>query len=260
MRALERDYTVEVVSRALRVVEALAQANDGLGAGELARALGLPRSTVFRLLYTLEKHGYVHQDPNSKKYSLPLKLFELGNAVFRSTDVCVVARPVLHALWERFQETVNMAVLHDDCVLYVERFESPRSLRASHTIGGRGHVHSTAVGKAMLAFLSDAHTAALIGKRTLPAFTSKTITDPRELQRELELIRQRGYALDDEESTEGVCCLGAPVFDRSGCVVAAVSVSGPLQRLKDSAKREEVGHALVQAAHEVSRRMGYVGA
>jgi len=258
MRALERDYAIEAVSRALRAVEALAQANDGLGAGELARALGLPRNTAFRLLYTLEKHGYVRQDPGSKKYLLGIRLFELGNAVFRSTDLSVLARPVLQALLERFQETVNMAVLHDDSLVYIMRLESSRSLRTSSAIGGRVPLHSTALGKAILAFLPDAQLAGLIGKERLPALTSKTITDPRQLHRELEFVRQRGYALDHEESVEGVCCLGAPIFDRSGSVAAAVSISGPLQRLKDSAKREEVGQALVQAAHDVSRRIGYI--
>jgi DNA-binding IclR family transcriptional regulator len=258
-RSLNRDYSIKVVKRAFEALEVLASAERGLGVTEVAQALGVSCNSAFRLLHTLEESGYVRRDPNSKKYFLGLRLFELGNAVFHSRDLRELARPILQQLLNRFQETVNLAVLQDMHVVYIERLESPLSLRTSSTVGSRANAHSTSLGKAMLAFLPQGHVRRLMAETKLEARTAKTITDPQTLERELELTRQRGYAVDDGENLEGVCCVGAPVFDSQGSVVAAISVSAPLQRLNDLAKRKEIGLAVMQSAYDLSLRLGFTG-
>lgn len=254
-----RDYSIEVVHRALRVLETLARAQGPLSLSAVAQALDIPRNAAFRLLYTLEGTGYVQKDAASKRYSLGLRLFELGNAVFHSSDWRDLARPVLQGLWTRFNETVNLGVLDDTKVLYVERLESPHSLRTSSRIGSRADAHATAMGKAMLACQQPEQVEAFLARATLRPMTAHTITDAQALRQELALTRERGYAIDNEENIEGVCCVGAAVLGRAGQVLAALSVSAPAQRLGGSDKWAEVGVAVTEAARELSRRLGYAG-
>lgn len=253
-----RDYGIKVVKLALVLLEALANSEAGLGVREGARLLDMSANSAFRLFRTLESAGYVRKDPSTKKYSLTLKMFQLGNAAFHGTDLREIAHPTIQQLSARFQETVSLAVLEGSEILFIGRVESPRSLRAVYPVGSRLYAHCNALGKSMLAFLPCEQIDWII-ESGLVALTEHTITDGEKLRRELELTRQRGYAVDDEEGVEGVVGVGAPVFDSLGCVVAALAIGAPRQRLCDPDLIKEIGVMLVEAGYELSGRLGYTG-
>jgi DNA-binding IclR family transcriptional regulator len=255
---MERDYEIRVVTRAIRVLETLAEADTELGTTEIATTLGISRNAAFRLLYTLEQTHCVEKSPETKKYSLGLRMFELGNSVIKTSDLRDLAVPIVKPLHEMYRETVSLAVMHDGQILYVERLESPRALRTSFTIGSRAYAHSTSLGKAMLAFMAQEEVEAVVSEHGLRQITSHTITSMAQLEEEMEVIRQRGYAVDQEENVDGICCVGAPVFDRFGGPRAAISISAPGARLVDPEYRRKVGGAIVQASHELSRKLGWI--
>ncbi len=254
---MERDYEIQVVAKAIRAIETLAEADTELGVTEVATALGISRNASFRLLYTLEKAGFVDKNLEAKKYRLGVRLFELGNLVMQTSDLRHLVTPLLKPLHEEFHETVSLAILHDGQVLYVERLESPRSLRTSFTVGSRAHAHSTSVGKAMLAFLPRKEVDGIIAKHGLPQMTSHTITDAEQLRQALERVCQLGYSTDCGENVEGVCCFGAPILDRWNRPIAGISISGPEHRLSDQERRKRIGQMIVRVSHELSRIHGW---
>ncbi len=254
-----QDYEIRVVTRTFRVLEVLAEANTASGVAEIADTLDLSRNAVFRILHTLEQGGYVEKIPDSKKYKLGLRLFQLGNSVFKTTDLPRLAMPILEPLLQEFLETVNLALMYEGQILYVDRLESPRSLRTSTTIGSRAYAHSTSLGKAMLAYMLPEEVEAILSKYGLCRVTRNTITEIDRLKVELKITRQRGYAIDNEETVEGVCCVGAPVFDRQRKPIAAISVSGPTHRINDQEQCHQIAHAVVNASHELSRMLGWPG-
>jgi len=251
-------YQIAVVVRALDVLELLASSGQPMGAAEVASHLGILRNGAFRLLTTLRYRGYVEQDAETHKYWLGLRLFQLGNAVFGGQDIRRLAFPILGDLRNRFQETVNLALLHDEQVLYVERIESPRSLRTSTAIGTRTPLYCSSLGKAILAHLSPEQVDALLSSGPRTAHTENTITDPQALLAELEVIRRRGYSLDKEENMIGVRCVGSPIFDSLGRAFAAVSVSGPAQRIAEHIAQGDIAGDVMSAARQISERLGHV--
>ena len=251
-------YQIAVVVRAMDALELLASSGQPMGAAEVASHLGIPRNGAFRLLTSLRSCGYVEQDAETRKYWLGLKLFQLGNAVFGGQDIRRLAFPVLEKLRNRFQETVNLALLDGEQVLYVERIESPRSLRTATAIGTRAPLYCTSLGKAILAHLPPQQVETILSSGPLAARTGNTITDPQKLLAELELIRRRGYALDEEENMIGVRCVSAPIFDSLGTVLAAVSVSGPAQRIAEHIAQGEIASHVMNAARQISERLGHV--
>jgi len=254
---LARDYSIDVVKRAFSLLETLANSEVELGIKDIAQSIGISSNSAFRLLFTLESLGYVHKNPEIKKYGLDIGLFRLGNAVIKNKDINNVARPLLRELLNSFQETVNLAVLHGIYVVYIERLESPMSLRTSNAIGSRAPAYSTSLGKAILAYQPISLLKDVISKTNLERVTPKTITNPQILEQELDKIRQRGYSVDDEENVTGVYCIGAPIFSALNRAEAAISISAPVQRLSDPEKREDIGTALIRVAREISIRMGY---
>jgi DNA-binding IclR family transcriptional regulator len=165
---------------------------------------------------------------------------------------------VLEELHSRYQETVNLALLDGRHVIYVERLESPRSLRTATAIGTLTPLHCAALGKAILAHLPQEEQDRFLSSGPLETLTDRTITDPDRLAQELVAIRRRGYALDEGENIDGVYCAGAPIFDAQGHVAAAVSVSGPVQRMSELIADRTVAESVLQAASQVSQRLGYV--
>jgi Transcriptional regulator len=217
---------VQSVDRALDVLEALAEHGGEAGLSEIAAATGLPYGTIHRLLRTLLARGYVRQE-SDRRYALGGALVRLGGAA--ENMVAAWARPYLARMVELSGETANLAVLEGDFVVYVAQVPSPRRLRMFAEVGRRVPAHSTAVGKVLLADRPDA--AAVLERTGLPRRTDQTITSVPAMLAELEAVRDRGYALDLGEEETGVHCLAVPVRD-GGRVVAAMSVSGPAERLK----------------------------
>jgi DNA-binding IclR family transcriptional regulator len=217
--------------------------------------LGLSRSTVHGLLATLRQHSLLSQDAGGH-YVLGVKLFELGMAAVSRLDLRTVAGPVLERLADEFQETVHLVINDGLDVVYIDKRESPQSIRIVSQVGHRLPGHCTGVGKAMLAFKPKAELEKLLAGVELERYTGNTITDKDQLKAELELVRQSGYALDNEEIIDGLRCVAAPIRDHTTQVVAALSVSGPSMRMKPE-KVERVIPAVVQAVADISQQLGY---
>ncbi|MEA2583249.1 MAG: IclR family transcriptional regulator, regulon repressor [Thermomicrobiales bacterium] len=248
------DYSIAVLDRALDVLEALADAAEPLGVTELARRVGATKSAAYRILANLERRGYVSKDPTTARYSLGTRLAYLGQQSLGTFDLRQVARSVLEELYRSFHETVNLGVLEGDEVVYIDMVESHHGLRMAARVGARDTVHSTALGKAILAFLPPEAIDRRL-QRPLPRRTEHTITDPGLLAAELARVRARGVAEDHGENELGARCVAAPIFDHGGSVVAAISVSSPESRLDDP-RAAEVATAVRAAAQEITRRVG----
>jgi IclR family acetate operon transcriptional repressor len=255
----EGQYGIAVLDRALDVLEALAEApaDASLGVSEIARRIGATKTAAFRILVNLERRGYVEKDPATARYALGTHLAYLGERSLSAIDLRGTARPILAELHRRFGETVNLAVRDGEEIVYVDMIESGHGLRMAARIGGRDALHSTALGKAILAFLPpDVRDDLLRGG--LPARTRQTITDPARLLAELVRVRECGFAEDRDENEVGARCLGAPVFDHRGAVAGAISISAPDSRL-DDVRAAEMAAAVAEGAAAVTRRLGGLG-
>jgi DNA-binding IclR family transcriptional regulator len=248
------DYSIAVLDRALDVLEALAEGGEPLGVTALARRVGATKSAAYRILANLERRGFVSKDATTARYALGTRLAYLGQRSLGAFDLRQVARPVLEELHARFHETVNLGVLEGDEVVYIDMIESHHGLRMAARVGARDSVHSTSVGKAMFAFLPPEAIERRL-QRPLPRRTPHTIADPARLRRELERVRSRGVAEDHAENELGARCVGAPVFDHAGGVIAAISVSAPESRLDDN-RAADVAAAVTAAAAEITKRVG----
>jgi IclR family acetate operon transcriptional repressor len=245
-RTTSGKYVVEAVFKAIDVLEAF-QGSERLSLNQISQRVGLNRSRTFRLLHTLAERGYVERNEEGTSYRLGIKLFERAANVRR--DVKDVARPVMLELRQRFNEMVNLSVLEDGHVLYLEIVESSRPFRMGATVGCRMPAHHTSMGKAMLAKNPACFESGLLAKESRQRI--------QRLRKELEKVQERGYAIDDEENEPGVACIGAPVLDAHGLPVAAISVSGPVQRVL--ANEKKIAEALVAACSTVSQGLGYKG-
>jgi IclR family transcriptional regulator, KDG regulon repressor len=248
------EYRIAVVERTLDLLDVLAESSTPLGVSDLARSIGATKSAVFRLLVNLERRGYVVRDPISSKYQLGGQLVRLGQRALESSDIRSRARPVLEALHQRFNETVNLGVFGDGLVNYVDMIESDQGLRMAARVGVTDQMHSTSLGKAILSFLPAGEQDRILA-RPLVRQTELTITDPETLRAELSMIRRIGFAEDRGENEVGARCFGAPIFDHQGQVIAAVSVASPQSRVDDKRGRQ-ISEAIRDAAAEVTERLG----
>lgn len=253
---VKQDYRIAAVNRALDILELLGRQRTEFGLPELSKAVGLPKATVFRYLSTLEERGYVRKSPDNEKYTLGLNILQLSNDMLGSMSLHEVALPHMRKLVTQFQETVNLALLDQCEVVYVEILESPKAFKMSSRVGGRELPHATALGKALLAFLPEEEVNEIIQTTGLPRRTPRTICTPSRFKEELEAIRQRGYAVDHEENEEGALCVGVPIFDHLHRPIAAISISGPAIRILTD-QIEHIGSALVEVSSQISNRLGY---
>ncbi len=248
-------YVIKPVFKALRVLKCLGDAGRELPLVEICRLVGLPKPTVYKYLQTLREAGFVLYDPVCECYWLGPNAWSLGRTVDPSLRVREVARPIMQQLRDRFDETINLGVLHGDEVVYLEMAASRHALRLQATIGAHDPAYSTSLGRAMIAFLPRERWSRHIPRRLQPR-TPRTITSLEVLHAELIATRRRGYAIEREENEPGALCIGAPIFDQDGNVVAALSLSAPASRINPSVEGE-VAEAVVKAAHDISSRLGY---
>ncbi len=243
------------VTNALRLLKVFSDQDSEIGISDLARRVNLAKSTVHRLASSLVEEGMLEQTEREGKYRLGLTLFELGSLVRRKMDVTNEARPYLRSLSESTGETIQLAVLEQSSALYINVIESQRALRMSYQVGTRAPLYCTAVGKVLLAH-AEAQIFAATVAQGLTALTAATITDADSLRREVVLIGNRGYALEDEEAEPGLRGVAAPVRDFSGLAVAAIGISGPTHRMS---KKVLLGYArdLLDVSNAVSQRLGY---
>jgi IclR family acetate operon transcriptional repressor len=247
------NYIVQPVAKALQVLECVAEEGRELALTEICYKVQLPKTTVFRYLHTLRRAGFIAYDPQSDRYRIGVRLWALGQSASSRNVLCTVARPIMKALRDRFNETVNLAELEGREVVYLEIVESRRSLRMQAKIGGSDPAYSTAVGKALLAFLPEADWPEHLPDRW-EARTPHTLTSFETLRQELGRVQARGYALDRGENEEGCCCVGAPIFHPGGQVIASLSLSAPESRVPP-ALESEIARGVVAASQEISARL-----
>ncbi|MHB8156404.1 MAG: IclR family transcriptional regulator [Desulfocucumaceae bacterium] len=220
---------VHSVERALAILEALGRNSQGYGCTELGQLLGLHKSTVHRLVSTLLSYGFAEKDPYTEKYKLGTKIMHLGLEALNSLDFRKVSIPYLQELVQLSGETVQLAVLDGNEVLILERDHSPEAITVN--LGLRGYVHCTAEGKVLLAFIPAEKALALLESRDMHKFTINTITEINQMTSHLEKVRSQGFAINAEEMVDGVRAIAAPVFDHTGKIKAALSITGPSSRL-----------------------------
>lgn len=252
-KANER-YTVEAVSKALDVLEVF-HSSEELTLAEISERLGLNKSRVFRLLHTLVERGYVDKTVDGTRFVLGLRLLE--RSAFVRTDVRQLCLPYMRQIHENFNETVNLGIVEDHQIIYIATLESSRPIRMAEVVGSRSPVHSTALGKAIIAFLPEDQLTGLVSGLRLIKLTEHTITDQDTLIRELELVRRKGCAIDDRENDSDGFCIAAPIFDSMGRPTAAISVSGPTDRIQEN--RKQISELLVSICNQISARFGFRG-
>jgi DNA-binding IclR family transcriptional regulator len=245
---------IQSVDRAITILEVLA--GEGAQAGaDVARALGVHRSTALRLLGTLERRGLVERDPRTAKYQLGLRLPQLASLVSGDFDLRNLARPICDRLAEALGETVTLDVLEGDEIVPIEQANGSSSVVSVNWLGRRTPVHCTASGKVILAFAADPVRERFLAK-PLERRTRRTVVDRAELEAQLAAARESGFARTHEELETGLDAIAAPVLGGNGQVLAAVDVSGPAHRLREGG-RPELIRLTREAAADLSRRLGY---
>ncbi len=235
------------VERALNILEAAAQRRDGLTNSEISRKLGIPKSSASYILRTLERRGYLRRDAETARY-------RQGNL-----ELADVALPFMRALGEKIRLTVHLAVLDQGEAVYVEKVEAAGFFKVNTWVGRRMFLHSTSVGKCLMAWLPKQEIETIVKQHGLKKRTPETITNMTKLLAELERVKQAGYAVDDEENSLGARCLGAPIFDATGNVTAAIGASGTLTQM-DESSMPKIIEALKETARRVSRQLLRSGA
>ncbi|WP_078059112.1 DNA-binding transcriptional regulator KdgR [Tropicimonas marinistellae] len=251
---------VAAVLKVFSVLETLVQEKRA-GLAELAQGAMTSKTTAHRLLQTMVDLGYVEQEPETEKYLLTLKLFSLGaRSLQGQADILRVADPVMGKLSRATGESINLGVLdgHENFVTYIHKFDSAYSLAMQSTLGYRNPLHSTSLGKALLAWRDEFEIEDRLRTMQFVKLAPNTITDPDTLQAQLQTVRAQGYAEEIEESEAGVRCMATPILDHLGRSVAAISISFPLFRFEES-KKPEYTTLLRECGDEASRALGYSG-
>jgi len=246
---------LDTVSRALGILRLFLDSQHGLSLTDVAHLSGLSKSSATRYLATLEFHGYLRRDSQSLRYHLGSAAVRLGAIAIRRLDVRDIADPYMAQLRDTYRETVNLAFpVPEGRIVYVQVLEANQTVRLTSKLGDEDYAHATALGKAMLAFMSQEQWERCRPK-SLTQRTGNTITDWPSLERELDEVRERGFAIDYRESDAQVCCVGVPILGPHEEVVAALSVSGPASRMSLTTA-QRIGPGLVLTANEISAQLG----
>lgn len=246
---------VGVISKVLRILETIQASATPLPLRDICEQAKINKTTAYRFVSHLEREGYLFRD-SAGRYSFAMKLLHLAAHIDPHVALREMARPFLRELWEATSETVSFAVLDRMEVLYLEVLESPHDFRLASKAGFRRPVYSTALGKALTAFVSPEKRAEIVNVQNFESFTPHTIAGLGQLKKELERVRRQGYAMDNEESVLGARCLGVPVLSHLQEAVASISVSGPTTRV-DSSKIPDIVQKLQKTSRSISERMGF---
>jgi DNA-binding IclR family transcriptional regulator len=256
-KANEARYNIRVLDRAIRILELLSDGKPRTHL-EVSEGIGLSPSTTFRLLATLCYYNYTKRDEHSNQYSLGLACLELARAYQGSNDLRRVAIPELEALRDDIKETVHLCVLDQMEIVYLEKLSGLHAIGImSSRIGGRSPAHCTGVGKVLLAYTKPEVVRGYFQEHGLARFTDTTITNLEALENELSAIRENGYGFDHGEHEHEVRCVATPIFDISGEAVAALSISGPRDRMEPLHENIELIEKAKQTARQISRQLGY---
>lgn len=253
--APSRSVEVASVRKALEILCSFSRETPSLTVSELSRRLAIPKSTAHNLLRTLQSLDFLAQDPVEKRFRLGPRVFELGLVFSHITQLVAMAYPRLRRLAEQTRETVKLATLSGGEVLILAAMESPFQLHTRGDVGKRAPLHCTSLGKAMLASLPDSEIREIVAHQRLAPFTARTITSLASLEEEIRRIRMAGHSVDWEENEEGVSCVAAFIPDPQGRLVAAISVSGPVSRIKEESLAG-IGAQVAEAARSIAESLG----
>jgi IclR family KDG regulon transcriptional repressor len=245
------------VQHALDILNLFEGTHAELGNNEIAKMLKMDPGTAAGLIYTLKLNNYLDQNPDNRKYRLGLKLAERAAVLLDQIDLRKIATPYLEELRQWSGESINLAIRDHNEVVYIERLFGHHSLGIRSELGKRASLHSTALGKAILANMNPEETQAILTGYEFIPITPKTITNLKEFMEELEQVRKTGFAIDEQENELGGRCLAGPIFNNDGIPVAAISISVPVQRLPRE-KITEYGTKIKEAALGISRSLGYL--
>jgi IclR family acetate operon transcriptional repressor len=248
--------TIQALDRGISLLVTLSKEGE-LSLTDLALSVGMPPSTAHRVLSTLQKHGFVELDAASQHWAVGLEAFRVGSSYLERTNLVDSARAVMRDLAHQSGETTNLGIADNGDVVFISQIESHKPIRAFFLPGTRGFMHASGIGKALLANFSRAEVEKILQKKGCPEFTAKTITTPSALFAELEIIKQRGWALDDEERFLGMQCIAAPIYNSFSEAIAGVSVSGPTVSFLNNSIAE-IGHRVKQAAAKITNSIGGV--
>lgn len=246
---------IESVARALDILEILDSQGE-MGITEIARQLGMEKSTVYRAINTLKVRRYVSQDPDTLKYSNSYKLFEMGHNVARGTGLPKMAYRFMRHLANNAKGAVNLGVRDGHKVVYIDKIESDETVKVCMKIGQAIPLYCTGLGKSLLAFMPAQEVRSLLVQESFEQFTAATHKNIETLLTDLAEIRQRGYSIDDEEHIMGIICVAAPVFNARGETIAAISLATPKMAHSDPAQTRELGRAVSEAAEGFTQSLG----
>ncbi|GGD86180.1 IclR family transcriptional regulator [Paenibacillus nasutitermitis] len=248
-------YAIQSIEKAMDVIEVLST-HDSLSLIELAELVNQPKSSLYRIILTLEKRGFISRSEEDGKYCLGYKQLVMTKNLLERSSLRNASQTEMIRLVDKFGDTVNLCVLFEQEILYVDIIEGTYALRMSDKVGSKSPFHATATGKAISAFLPEETVKDMIKAKGLPPLTPNTITDEQTFINELNRIKEQGFALDNEEIVQGARCIAVPLFDMFGRIQGAVSLSGALHRLPD----EQIGaiaDVIKEAGVQISRKLGY---
>lgn len=246
---------LQSVDNALRIMEAMSESEYELGIAELSRNLGLGRSTVHRLITTLESRGFVTQNPVTAKYKLGIKIVTIGGTILQKIDIIKEARPYLEKLSRATGESSHLALLSGDEIIFVDKVLGSNPAKMASVIGLRRPAYATATGKMLLAHLPEGQLKKWLNSVSIHRCTPFTLSNTDELSEQLEKIKGLGYSEDLQEMEEGLICFGAPIRNVSGEVFAAVSVSGAASRMMQS--KQDLIVQVTKTAELISEACGW---
>jgi IclR family transcriptional regulator, KDG regulon repressor len=249
-------YRIHVIDRAAQILDCFGFDHQELSVSEIGAKTGLHRSTAHRILMALEYNDLIKQNPSTGKYHLGIKLFKLGHQAVSQLNLREICRPFLSRLMNDTKETIHLAVLDDDQVLYLDKVEGPHALRMPSRVGRYIPTYCTSLGKAMLSCLDDQEVKSILRRQALKPHTENTVKNINQLLADLRSVRKRGYAVDNEEIEIGLRCVGAPLRDYTGGMVGAISVAAPSARLSEK-NTPVIGRMVIAIAAEISEQLGF---
>jgi IclR family KDG regulon transcriptional repressor len=246
--------SMAAVMKVFAILQALAEKEE-MGITELSSRLALPKATAYRFLQSMKSLGYVKQEPDTERYSLTMKMFELGSKALAGLNLVELAKPLMQRISDLTGETVHLGTLIESEIIYAHKVDSRHNLGMYSRVGRRAPLHCTAIGKCLLAWEEPTRRDQIISGISFKRYQDKTITDRKAFLAELEMVRSKGFAEDREEFDDHIRCLGIPIFDRHGSAVAGMSVSFPTFRYPTE-KEAEILLILHEGSREISAALG----
>jgi len=248
--------SVSSVLKVFSILQALGEQKE-IGVSELSQRLMMSKATTYRFLQTMKTLGYVEQEDEADKYSLTLKLFELGAKSLEYVDLITLADKEMRLISEQTNEALHLGALDDDAIIYIHKIDSNYNLRMQSKIGSRNPLYSTAIGKVLLAEREETFVCDTLSRVTFVKHTEKTLENTEQLLSELQLVKTQHYAEDNQEQEPGLRCIAAPIYDRFGCVIAGISISLPTIRFSEERMPFYIG-LLHNAGKNISSQLGFL--